>query len=138
LPTTLRTPIIWIKEWMISLSFAVGVAAAGYCSMANPVSGRKMLFSPVRRGMREQAQRVDEGMMGLGEAMEKAKEEIWAERAERLGGENRVEAWEAERRPRGADGVFWESQQQQVDEEGQGREDVPEVKAWKGGEIFAH
>ena len=41
-----------------------------------------------------------------------------------------------ERRPRGGEGVFWESQQG-LEAEGGMRKEAPEVKVWEGGEGFA-
>ena len=57
---------------------------------------------------------------------EVAKVKVWVE-DRRLGGGGVG-------RPNGADGVFWDSQQ--GGEEGVGRMEAPEVKVWKGGDVF--
>ena len=87
--------------------------------------------------MREQAMRVDEVMREVQGAMEKARSEVWPEQRQEEGAtEEGVDGQQQERRPRGADGVYWESQQE-LEGDGVRSREAPEVKIWKGGEMFA-
>ena len=94
----------------------------------------RLVWGLLRRGMREQALKVGEEMRGLAEGMGKVRGEVWAvqEQAACAGGVVEGVEGQGERRPRGGDGVYWESQQGDVD--GQ-RNKVPEIKVWKG-EMF--
>ena len=102
---------------------------------------RRLVWALRRRGMREQSLKVDEVMWEMQTGMEKARGEVWSENLktpeeqEGEGGEG-LNGLNGERRPRGGEGVFWESQQG-FEAEGGIRKEVPEVKVWKGGEGFA-
>lgn len=88
----------------------------------------------VRRGMREQARLVDEGMCGIVEACEKAKGEVWVEETkqeERVGAEQGTYDVDGQGRPPGADGVFWDSQQEAQ------KKLAPEVKRWTSSELIS-
>ena len=98
---------------------------------------RRLVWGLLRRGMREQAIKVDEVMREMQAGMERARGDVWPVETmeEGRGGVGEGgEGVEMERRPRGGDGVFWESQQ--VLDEGVKGKEAPEVKVWKGGEIF--
>jgi elongator complex protein 1 len=83
---------------------------------------RRLISGLVRRGMRERALEVGKAMGVMQDELVKAREEVW-------GAEDVQDGEAGGRRPRGADGVFWESQQEEG--EGQGRKEAPEVKVWK-------
>ena len=87
-----------------------------------------------RRAMREQARKVDEVMAEMQLAMEKARGEVWPETVQAPQDLAAGNGMEQERRPRGADGVFWESQQGLEGEAG-ARQEAPDVKVWKAGEM---
>ncbi len=97
---------------------------------------RRLVMGLRRRGMREQSMKVDEVMREMQVGMEKAREEVWPEQ-EKMGEDGKGgQEGEKEERPRGGGGVFWDSQQG-LGGDGGGRKEAPEVKVWKGGEVFA-
>ena len=86
----------------------------------------RLVAGLVRRGMGERAERVVEVVRGVVGECEGAKSKVWVE-------ERRVDDGGVGR-PNGADGVFWDSQQ--AGEERVGKMEAPEVKVWKGGDVF--
>ncbi|KIW67274.1 hypothetical protein PV04_06539 [Phialophora macrospora] len=85
-----------------------------------------------RRGMREQARLVEEGMREVCGACEKARVEVWGDVKEVVVAEDQAGTYDVDGqgRPSGADGVFWDSQQQV------GRKEPPVVKSWSGSELM--
>lgn len=95
-------------------------------------------------GMSERVEAVEHGMRGIVEECERARGEVWgvrngkgkggeglgaSEQDEEGGGDEMGEAGST--RPRGADGVFWDSQME-MEMEMQASKGAPEVKIWKG------
>ncbi|OQU96819.1 hypothetical protein CLAIMM_02846 [Cladophialophora immunda] len=95
----------------------------------------RLLAGLFRRGMREQARQVDENMKEICQACERAREDVW-EVAKKGEMEGQVEESTYDRdgqgRPPGAEGVFWDSQQ-----ESQRKREAPEVKGWISREPVA-
>jgi elongator complex protein 1 len=102
---------------------------------------RRLVEGLLRRGMRNRSEAVEEAVRGIVKECERAVREVWGtmggehKEAASSGGEDaglRREHAEGEdglaMRPKGADGVFWESQI----EAQQGGRDAPEVKIWRG------
>ncbi|KAK5465087.1 putative elongator complex protein 1 [Exophiala xenobiotica] len=92
----------------------------------------RLISGLLRRGMREQATKVDEVVKEMCEACKKATGEVWQVPQ----GQGQGQAAESssydvngDGRPPGADGVFWESQQ------GSQQKEAPEVKAWSTNEL---
>lgn len=82
----------------------------------------------MRRGMRERVEVVEEGMRGIVGCCEDAVREVWGEDVTNGEGEGgQVDG--VGTRPKGADGVFWDSQVEV--QQRRGRRDAPEVKVWK-------
>jgi elongator complex protein 1 len=86
-----------------------------------------------RRGMREQARLVEEGMREVCGACEKARVEVWGQVKEVAVAEDHAVTYDVDGqgRPPGADGVFWDSQQEV------GRKEPPVVKSWSGSELIS-
>jgi elongator complex protein 1 len=86
-----------------------------------------------RRGMREQARLVEEGMREVCGACEKARVEVWGPVKEVAVAEDHAVTYDVDGqgRPPGADGVFWDSQQEV------GRKEPPVVKSWSGSELIS-
>jgi len=80
--------------------------------------------------MREQAKRVEEGMVGIVEACGTAKAEAWGEVKKIEEEQQGTYDVDGLGRPAGADGVFWDSQQEVS------RKDAPDVKLWTRRELF--
>ncbi|KAK5053946.1 hypothetical protein LTR84_001908 [Exophiala bonariae] len=95
----------------------------------------------LRRGLREQAEKVDEVLREITALCEKARMDVWEVTEGAGDGENGlgvvnggiVERYHVngEGRPSGADGILWDSVQ-----EAQKKRDAPEVKAWVGNELL--
>ncbi len=81
--------------------------------------------------MREQARKVEDGVKSMSEACDKGVREILGEMEKKdvvlAAGTYDVDG---RGRPSGADGVFWDSQQ-----EG-GKVEAPVVKSWSGSELI--
>ncbi|KAK6376159.1 putative elongator complex protein 1 [Exophiala oligosperma] len=94
---------------------------------------QRLLSGLSRRGMREQAAKVDEVLREMVDLCVKAKGEVW--QVEAVQPEDTQAATtntydiNGEGRPPGADGVFWESQQ------GLQMKEPPEVKKWTPNEL---
>ncbi|OCT51702.1 Elongator complex protein 1 [Cladophialophora carrionii] len=86
----------------------------------------------LRRGMREQARLVENGMREICGACEKARVEVWGEVKEAVVAEDQAGTYDidGQGRPPGADGVFWDSQQEV------GRKEPPVVKSWSGSGLI--
>ncbi|OAL21243.1 hypothetical protein AYO22_08206 [Fonsecaea multimorphosa] len=98
----------------------------------------RLLAGLSRRGMREQAKQVDENMKEICQACERAREEVWdvAAKKDEIDGqvdESNTYDKDGQGRPPGAEGVFWDSQQ-----ESQRKREAPEVKNWTSSELVAH
>ncbi|KIW09886.1 hypothetical protein PV08_11987 [Exophiala spinifera] len=95
---------------------------------------QRLLSGLLRRGMREQAAKVDEVLREMVELCVKAKGEVWQAAAAALpedvnaGAANTYDV-NGEGRPPGADGVFWESQQ------GFQKKEAPEIREWMSNEL---
>jgi elongator complex protein 1 len=89
----------------------------------------RLLSGLMRRGMREQAKRVEEGMQDMASVCEKAKTDVWGE-TKKVEEEPSTYDVDGLGRPTGADGVFWDSQQETS------KREAPEVKLWKVNELF--
>ncbi|EXJ58709.1 hypothetical protein A1O7_06138 [Cladophialophora yegresii CBS 114405] len=89
----------------------------------------------LRRGMREQARLVEHGMSEICEACEKGRVEVWGEVKEVAVADDQAGTGtydvDGQGRPPGADGVFWDSQQEV------GRKEPPVVKSWSGSELIS-
>ena len=91
---------------------------------------KRLVAGMLRRGMREQAAKVDEVMKQITEQCGAARKEVWQVEDERVtaGRGNGTYDVNGEGRPSGADGVLWDSQ---MEMNGQGgKKEPPEVKAW--------
>ena len=85
---------------------------------------KRLLSGLSRRGMRDQATKVDEVMKEISEQCSRARVEVWQIPQEQAPVESTY-AVNGEGRPSGADGVLWDSQQ-----ESQKKKEAPEVKVW--------
>jgi len=83
----------------------------------------------LRRGMRDQVTKVDEVLSEICERCSKARIEVWQIPQDQVpdGSTHDVNGGA---RPPGADGVFWDSQQ-----ESQQMKEAPEVKMWTSTEL---
>jgi elongator complex protein 1 len=99
----------------------------------------RLLEGLLRRGMRERAENVEEIMEGIVKDCSQAVSEVWATHEDgvedtRVSGQGAGDEDEGDAmmaiRPKGADGVFWESQVE-TQQLGMGRKAAPEVKLWK-------
>ena len=87
---------------------------------------KRLTEGMLRRGMRERATDVDEKMVELVELCIWAKDEVWpAERKEVTPEANNYDI-NGEGRPRGGDGVLWDSQVESME-----KKEAPAVKEWK-------
>lgn len=98
---------------------------------------RRLVGGLGRRGRREEAREVQERMGEVGEVLGRARGQVWGDKVEEAAQEKSdgldgKGVGVAGARPSGADGVFWDSQQ----EGGEGMKKPPEVAAWKAGEVF--
>lgn len=89
---------------------------------------RRLLNGLMRRGLREQAKKVEEVMSNMQIACEDAKQRVWPE-AEKEAANSDLNT-DGQGRPSGADGVLYDSQIEL--QEGR-QKPPPEVKVWKGG-----
>ncbi|KAL6243017.1 putative elongator complex protein 1 [Rhinocladiella similis] len=92
---------------------------------------QRLMSGLLRRGMREQAAKVDEVLREMVELCVKAKGEVWQGATQAEDTEFGTDPYDVngEGRPPGADGVFWESQQ------GLQKKEAPEVKKWTPNEL---
>ncbi|KPI43981.1 Elongator complex protein 1 [Cyphellophora attinorum] len=93
---------------------------------------RRLLGGLARRGRREEARTVMEGMEEVQTLLSGLKSDIWPPSEPSETGQDCTLAGS---RPSGADGVFWDSQVE-VGEGGGASKEAPEVKAFKGSEVF--
>ncbi|KAJ9607838.1 putative elongator complex protein 1 [Cladophialophora chaetospira] len=91
----------------------------------------RLVWGLLRRGMRELAGRVGEGMKGICEEGERVRAVVWNEpdKDAVVEGRRTFEV-DGQGRPSGADGVFWDSQQEGA------RKEAPVVKSWSGSELL--
>ncbi|KIV79454.1 hypothetical protein PV11_07016 [Exophiala sideris] len=89
---------------------------------------KRLVSGLLRRGMRDQAAKVDEVLKEICEQCAQARIEVWQIPQEQKDVENTYEA-NGEGRPPGADGVFWDSQQETQ------KQSAPEVKTWASSEL---
>ncbi|OAL25592.1 hypothetical protein AYO20_10433 [Fonsecaea nubica] len=94
----------------------------------------RLLVGLSRRGMREQARQVNDNMKEICRACERAREDVWeVAKTNPEDGQVQVEEGtydkDGQGRPPGAEGVFWDSQQ-----ESQKKREAPEVKGWVSSE----
>ncbi|KIW95354.1 uncharacterized protein Z519_03938 [Cladophialophora bantiana CBS 173.52] len=94
----------------------------------------RLIAGLLRRGMRERARQVDENMKEICQACERAREDVWEveRKDEKDGQEESTYDKDGQGRPPGAEGVFWDSQQ-----ESQKKREAPEVKGWISSEPLA-
>lgn len=101
----------------------------------------RLMSGLLRRGLREQAEKVDEVLTEITALCEKARVEVWEVKEAGVDGEAGVGAVNGgigesyhvngEGRPSGADGILWDSVQ-----EARKKKDAPEVKAWVVNELL--
>ncbi|EXJ85200.1 hypothetical protein A1O3_05875 [Capronia epimyces CBS 606.96] len=92
---------------------------------------KRLIGGLLRRGMRDQAAKVDEVMKDLCDQCSKDRVEVWQlPQGEKMQSELGHDV-QGEGRPPGADGVFWDSQQ-----ETQKKKDAPEIKVWAPSELL--
>lgn len=91
---------------------------------------RRLVSGLRRRGLREQAEKVEEVMASIHGASEDARKRVWPETAkENLNGEASMYDVDGQGRPSGADGVLYDSQ---IESQGASKP-PPEIKVWKSG-----
>ncbi|EXJ85914.1 hypothetical protein A1O1_06283 [Capronia coronata CBS 617.96] len=91
---------------------------------------KRLISGLLRRGMRDQAAKVDEVLKDLAEQCSKARGEVWQlPQSDQMQPANLYDV-NGEGRPSGADGVFWDSQQEMQ------KKEAPEVKAWAASELL--
>ena len=93
----------------------------------------RLVMGLLRRGMREQARLVEQGMREVSEACGRARVEVWeAVKVELEGQGAGLNTYDVDGvgRPPGADGVFWDSQQESA------KQRAPEVKVWRACELI--
>lgn len=91
----------------------------------------RLISGLLRRGMRDQAAKVDEVLKELCEQCSQTKIEVWQLPKTEVPAENTYDL-NGEGRPSGADGVLWDSQQ-----EIQKKKEAPEVKVWSSSDLIA-
>lgn len=92
---------------------------------------KRLVSGLLRRGMRDQAAKVDEVLKEICVLCTQARIEVWQiPQEQQKEVENMYDA-NGEGRPPGADGVFWDSQQ-----EIQKKQAAPEVKTWESSELI--
>ncbi|KAI1616612.1 elongator complex protein 1 [Exophiala viscosa] len=89
---------------------------------------KRLTSGLLRRGMRDQAAKVDEVLKDICEQCAQARVEVWQIPQEQKEAEGMYEV-NGEGRPPGADGVFWDSQQETQ------KQAAPEVKTWTSSEL---
>ena len=88
---------------------------------------RRLTEGLLRRAMRERAKAVDESMGELITLCNHAKEEVWpTEKEDFVASNEKDDEGSGGLRPRGGEGVFWDSQV-----ENQEKEEAPVVKKWR-------
>lgn len=91
----------------------------------------RLVWGLLRRGMRELAGQVGEGMKSICDEGEQVKSVVWEEQGKLVVREGAgTFDVDGQGRPSGADGVFWDSQQEGATKE------APIVKSWSGSELL--
>lgn len=122
---------VYEEEYLVA---SVGRVIARWNAAQGEV--KRLLGGLARRGRREEAGEVEERMAEVGALLEATRGEVWTGSAEeKVGSGNGVVDGGEKGRPSGADGVFWDSQQETSGGEQAGAK-PPEVMPWKGGEVF--
>ncbi|EHY55522.1 Elongator complex protein 1 [Exophiala dermatitidis] len=93
---------------------------------------KRLISGLLRRGMRDQAAKVDEVLKDVCEQCSKARLEVWQLPQPDVVQPDNVYDVQGEGRPPGADGVFWESQQETMKPK-----EAPEVKSWAASDLLA-
>lgn len=90
---------------------------------------RRLLSGLVRRGMRDQVAKIDEVLTDICLRCSEAKVVVWQVPQDQLQGEG-THLVNGNGRPPGADGVLWDSQQENQ------KTEAPQVKIWTSSEII--
>lgn len=93
----------------------------------------RLVSGLLRRGLRDQAEKVDEVLQEITILSEKARLEVWEVKEEATAGVESKGTYDVngEGRPSGADGILWDSQHQ-----AQGKREAPDVTAWASNELL--
>lgn len=93
----------------------------------------RLVSGLLRRGLRDQAEKVDEVLREITKLCEKARVEVWQvkEEAGPMVESRTTYDVNGEGRPSGADGILWDSQQ-----ELQQKREAPDVKGWASNELL--
>jgi len=92
----------------------------------------RLVSGLLRRGLRDQAEKVDEVLWEISRLCEKARVEVWEVKEDASAvGEKGTYDVNGEGRPPGADGILWDSQRQ-----AQEKREAPVVTAWVSNELL--